>query len=205
MRVRRHLSYANVVATIALLLSLAGGAYAVQRIGTKDVVNNSLRSADLKNGKGVKGVDVKPNSLTGKQINERGLNTKGFVPGAGDESAGCDPSSAALKDCLRVVLPLRQRTRILAIATGGEESIGGPATAHCEIRVDNKSAPLATDPGEETSDNTSGAATNGFARTLVTRDPLSKGRHKVALACNQLAGNVRIDAPTIAAIAIGGR
>ena len=29
--------------------------------------------------------------------------------------------------------------------------------------------------------------------------------HKVALACKELLGNVRIDAPTIAAIAIGSR
>ncbi len=59
-------------------------------------------------------------------------------------------------------------------------------------------------PGEE-SVNTSGTATNGFARTMVTRNTLSPGRHRVALACNELLGNVRIDAPTIAAIAIGSR
>ena len=64
---------------------------------------------------------------------------------------------------------------------------------------------MSVNPGEETTDNTSGAATNGFARTLVSRDQLARGQHQVALACNQLSGNVRIDAPTIAAIAIGSR
>jgi hypothetical protein len=39
----------------------------------------------------------------------------------------------------------------------------------------------------------------------VTRHTLAKGRHKVSLACNQLAGDVCIDGPTIAAIAIGAR
>ena len=63
--------------------------------------------------------------------------------------------------------------------------------------------PLAVQPGEEASDNTSGSATNGFARTLVSERLLARGRHTVALACKELTGNVRIDAPTIAAIAIG--
>jgi len=55
------------------------------------------------------------------------------------------------------------------------------------------------------SDNTSSTGTNGFARTLVTRHPLAKGFHKVALACKEFSGDARIDAPTIAVIAIGSR
>ena len=51
-------------------------------------------------------------------------------------------------------------------------------------------------------DNTSSLATNGFARTVVTPDPLARGRHKVALTCKEFTGNVRIDVPTIAVIAI---
>ena len=48
------------------------------------------------------------------------------------------------------------------------------------------------------------AATNGFARTLVTQGRRwPRGRHSVALACKELTGNARINAPTIAAIAIG--
>jgi hypothetical protein len=60
-------------------------------------------------------------------------------------------------------------------------------------------------PGEQKTDNTSSLATNGFARTLVTQDSLPKGRHEIALTCKELVGNVRIDVPTIAAIAIGSR
>jgi hypothetical protein len=71
------------------------------------------------------------------------------------------------------------------------------------VRIDNKAQAVSVNPGEETSDNTSGAATNGFARTVVPRDSLASGPHTVALACNELTGNVRINAPTIAAIAIG--
>jgi hypothetical protein len=204
-RIRRHLSYANVMATLALLLSLAGGAYAVEKISSRDVVNNSLRSADLRNGRAVKAHDVKSNDLTRKQIDERTLDAAAFAPIAGDESVDCDPSSASLVDCVKTTLPLKERSRILVIATGNEESVSAPAQASCRLRIDSSVETLAVSPGEGAFDNTSSTATNGFARTLVTDDPLPRGRHTVALVCNQLAGDVRIDAPTIAAIAIASR
>ena len=98
---------------------------------------------------------------------------------------------------------LRERSRVLAIATGGQESVSAPARAICEIRIDGNPETVPVQPGEEVTDNTSSSATNGFARTLVTKERVAAGRHSVALACEELTGNVRINAPTIAAIAIG--
>ena len=203
MRNRRHLSYANITATLALFVALGGAAYAIDKINSHDIANGTIRSIDLKNRKAVRAADVKRNGLTGKQIKERTLDAQRFAPVAGDESGDCNPSSSTLVTCATTTLRVKGRSRILAIATGGQESVGGPANAHCEVRIDGDAEAVSVDPGEETSDNTSGAATNGFARTVVTNDPLAPGKHRVALACNQLAGNVRIDAPTIAAIAIG--
>jgi len=205
MRIRRYLSYANVTATLALILSLAGSAYAIQAIGSHDVRNDSLRSVDLKDRRGVKASDVKLNDLTGRQIDERTLDPKAFVGVAGDESVDCDPSSASFLECTKVLLSLKERSSILVIATGNEESVSGPAQASCRLRIDSTAETLAVSPGEDALDNTSSTATNGFARTLITGEPLPPGRHEVSLACNQLAGDVRIDAPTIAAIAIGSR
>jgi hypothetical protein len=202
-RIRRHLSYANVTATIALFVALGGGAYAVDKVNSHDIANGTIKSVDLKNRKAVHASDVKRNGLTGRQIKERTLDVGSFAKVAGDEAADCNPSSSTLVTCAFTTVRLKRASRILAIATGGQESVGGPANAHCEVRLDGEAEPVSADPGEQTSDNTSGAATNGFARTAVTSDPLARGRHQVALACNQLAGNVRIDAPTIAAIAIG--
>jgi septal ring-binding cell division protein DamX len=66
-RVRRHLSYANVTATICLFLVLAGGAaYAVDKINSHEITNNSIKSIDLRNRKAVKAIDVRPNTLTGR-------------------------------------------------------------------------------------------------------------------------------------------
>ncbi len=90
MKIRRHLTYANVTATLALLLAVGGGAaYAVERINSHDIVNGSIRSVDLKNHKAVRGVDVERNSLGGKQIDEQRLNSSSFAQVIGNENGGC--------------------------------------------------------------------------------------------------------------------
>jgi hypothetical protein len=53
--IAEQLSYANIVATLALVLVLGGGAYAVTQlpknsVGTKQVKNQSLRAKDFKKG-----------------------------------------------------------------------------------------------------------------------------------------------------------
>ena len=79
MKIRQHLSYANVVATLALAVALGGtGAYAAGVIGSGDIENNSIRSKDLKNRKAVKAVDVRRDGLTGKEIRERTFDAAEF-------------------------------------------------------------------------------------------------------------------------------
>jgi hypothetical protein len=60
--------HSTAVAYLALFVALAGGAYAAATVNSGDVVNNSLKSVDLKNNKGVKGVDVRNSSLRGNDI-----------------------------------------------------------------------------------------------------------------------------------------
>jgi hypothetical protein len=205
-RIRRHLSYANVVATLALVMALGGGAYAINRVDSRQIANGTIRSVDLKNRKGVNAADVKRNGLRGKQIDERTLNASRFAPMKGSQAGDCNPaSSAAFVDCAATTLLLSERSRLLLIATGDQESVGGPAQAICDVRIDRRTLGLPSQPGEDATDNTSSLATNGFARTAVTPEPLPKGRHEVALACKELSGDVRIDVPTIAAIAISSR
>lgn len=84
----RHLAR-NAVAYLALVVATSGTAYAAATIGSAQVVNDSLRSVDLRDGAAVKGVDVvngsltgrdvKGDSLTGRQVKERSL---GEVPRA---------------------------------------------------------------------------------------------------------------------------
>jgi hypothetical protein len=72
-RLRAHLTYANVVATLALFLAIGGSSYAALRIGSRQVVNNSIRSQDLRNND-VRGKDVRNRSLSSFDL---GLNTLG--------------------------------------------------------------------------------------------------------------------------------
>ena len=62
-RLRPHLSYADVMVTLLAIGALTGGvAYAANTIGSADVINESLRSQDLKNDN-VTGDDVLESSL----------------------------------------------------------------------------------------------------------------------------------------------
>ena len=49
-RVRNRLTYANVVATLALVIAVAGGtAYAANTVFSTDIVNDQVYSADVRN------------------------------------------------------------------------------------------------------------------------------------------------------------
>ena len=67
-KLKRHLTYANVMATLAVFIALGGSAYAALTITGRDVVNRSLSYRDLKR-----------NTLGGSRINESRL---GIVPRA---------------------------------------------------------------------------------------------------------------------------
>ena len=90
-RIRRHLSYANVTATVALFVALGGGAYAIDKVHSHDIANGTIRSIDLKNRKAVHAADVKHNGLTGEQIKEPTLDASSFARVAGDEPVDCNP------------------------------------------------------------------------------------------------------------------
>lgn len=60
-------SPALVIALIALFLSLGGGAYAALQIGSRSIVNNSVRSLDVRNDD-LRSKDIRNRSLTGRDL-----------------------------------------------------------------------------------------------------------------------------------------
>src|SRR3954454_24489908 len=95
---RRYLTYANVVATLALFLALGGASYAAIRVGSGSIINNSVGTQDLRNNdirgrdisnRTIQGGDVLTNTLKGTQIRE---STLAKVPDA-DKLDGADSSS----------------------------------------------------------------------------------------------------------------
>jgi hypothetical protein len=84
---RRHLTYSNVISTLALFLVIAGGTAIAagipkNSVSSKTVKNGSLASLDLKDGKGVQGVDVVDGSLTGTDIADGSLGSADIADGA---------------------------------------------------------------------------------------------------------------------------
>ncbi|HET7764974.1 MAG TPA: hypothetical protein VFK92_07765 [Burkholderiales bacterium] len=84
--IRKRLSYANVIATIALFVSLGGGAFAALRVsdnsvGAKQLKRNAVTGAKVRNAS-LTGVDVKDGSLTGADVKPRSLVGEDIKPGS---------------------------------------------------------------------------------------------------------------------------
>ena len=75
-KLRSHLSFANVIAMIALFVALSGTSYAIKKVGAKDIRKNAVRakhikrsqvsSSEIKN-KSIRPIDIAP-SVTGKTL-----------------------------------------------------------------------------------------------------------------------------------------
>lgn len=83
-KIRRHLTYANVVASLALFVALSGAtAFAATQIARNSIGSRQLKSKAVTTGKianrAVNGSKVAKNSLTGANIN---LSQLGTVPAA---------------------------------------------------------------------------------------------------------------------------
>jgi hypothetical protein len=77
-KLRQHLTYANVTATLALFVALGGSSYAALRVGSREIADNSVRSRDVRNHSLTRH-DVARNALDGSVIRESRL---GRVPRA---------------------------------------------------------------------------------------------------------------------------
>ena len=89
-RLRRHLSYANVMASIAVFVAFGGISYAATNINGNQIVKGSIGAGKLKNGT-ITSTQVKANSLTGGSINESSLGT---VPAAQTATTATTAASA---------------------------------------------------------------------------------------------------------------
>ena len=71
-RLRPHLTYANVIASISLFVALGGTSYAIARgsIGSREIANNSVRSKD-----------VRQNTLRTGDVRNLSLLAQDFAPG----------------------------------------------------------------------------------------------------------------------------
>lgn len=82
--IRRRITYANVMSTLAVFLVLGGASALAARqlakntVGTKQLKNNAVTTAKIKNG-AITNAKIKPGTITGTSLN---LATIGTVPHA---------------------------------------------------------------------------------------------------------------------------
>ena len=77
---RNHLSYANVMATVAVFVALGGSSYAAIKITGKNVTNGTLTGADVKN-----------RSLTGRDVRDKSLSPADFNGSVQGPEGGTGP------------------------------------------------------------------------------------------------------------------
>jgi hypothetical protein len=200
-------SHTTVVAYAALVLAVGtGGAYAVDKVTSGDIRDDSVRSRDLRDAKAVKGRDVARNALGGTQIDEQTLDAGQFLSLSGSsDSPSCHPTSTELIPCVKVNVEVARPSQVLVVATGEQFTNDGDTNGsggNCQLRIDGADLGSSFSPGESDSSTHEGVSTNGFARTLVTPDPLTSGSHEIELACSEVLPDYWIGSPTLAVLAI---
>ena len=102
----RKPDHQTVAAYLALALVLVTGtAYAAATINSGDVINNSLRSADLKNNAGVRGPDIPNENLRSADFG-RGARASIGGPDVADNSLGGAPVNEAAVLASRIIARL---------------------------------------------------------------------------------------------------
>ena len=204
--VRGHLNYANVMATIAVFISLGAGAYA---IGIGDVRSRHLADGTIKSrdvgDRALFGRDIHDETISTRQVREDRLEASQFArveSGAGS----CDPAGPAFVTCASVSVGAEQPSDLLIFGTGGQsgsvalEEVSG----RCELAVDGVAIPESfVDPGGTDASHNDASRANGFATTAVAPSA-SPGSHTVAMRCNETAGDTFIEAK-ISVLALDAR
>jgi hypothetical protein len=192
-KLRQRLTYANVMATVAVFIALGGSSYAALQIDSGDIANNSVRGVDVRN-RTLSERDVKRNALTGRTIRESRL---GRVPHAreADRVGGLTPAELVLRCpigtfpiadvCVettpRAALPYD--SAILECATTGvPRAPGRRLPTHGELRAALSGVELA--PGGELTAHVYPSTTAGEVDVLVVTSQLGG----VALTPNTAAG-----------------
>jgi hypothetical protein len=121
---RKRLSYANVMATIAVFLALGGGAYASLRVpahsvGTRQLKKNAVTGWKVRNGS-LTGADIAPRSLTAANLRKIGLAN---LLGASGAATNKDAVSLAPGTCGRYAFDARGAQPGDAVVLGGTDSI----------------------------------------------------------------------------------
>jgi hypothetical protein len=218
-QIRKRLTYANVMSSIAVFLIL-GGATAFAALG-----KNSVGPQQLKKN-AVTAAKIKKNAVTAAKIANGSLLSADFKAGQlpagpkGDTGAkgdvgptfgrsgagGCDPSTEIFVSCAStgpINLPTSGRVLLVGASSWDNDNEGlAPNSGTCLLSVDGNEVSPDVDFGEATSVHTIGNG-GSVAVTTVT-GPLSAGAHTFSLECNETNADVFLTDSTLSAVLLGG-
>lgn len=121
-RLRRHLTYANVMASVAVFLALGGVSYAAATINGNTIVNYSIGAGKLKK-RTLGSNQVKKNGLTGAVIDE---STLSIVPRAQAATTAATATTASTATSAA--------TAQTAAVAAAAETLGGMTSAELLVR-----------------------------------------------------------------------
>ncbi len=122
-RLVRHLTYANVMASIAVFVALGGVGYAATSINGNKIIKQSIGAGKLKKGT-LTSTQVKQNALTGAVIDESSLGT---VPAAQTASSATTATSAT--------------TAARAASAGDAETLDGLSAKELQVACPSETEP----------------------------------------------------------------
>jgi hypothetical protein len=175
----RRPSAALLVSFVALFVALGGVGYAAATIGSAAIIDNSIKSQDVRN-ENLRGKDVRANTLKGADIDE---STLGQVPSAASADSAATAANAtsaanaanadtvggigpdaltigrsdlgacepgtAFADCATVTLPMARAGRVLLTAGGQWHSDNAAGTSVRGLCRINLDGAALTSPSEE--------------------------------------------------------
>jgi hypothetical protein len=143
--------YANVTATLALMIALGGTGYAAVSITGRDIRNGTIRGADIANGtitsskirnRAIKGSDIAVNTISSKNVRDASLEGRDFKAGQLAGGVAGPPGPPGANAMASVIVREGRTPGLIAagatatVAVGcaaGEKAVAGGATSPSDI------------------------------------------------------------------------
>lgn len=219
---RPRLSYANVVATVALFIALGSGAWAAIEIGRNDVTAREIAkaavgSSELKND-GTKGKDVDESSLG--QVPSAASATTAASAQSAEQLDGLSPASVnatsigfgetacnpgvLIEPCASTQLNQPRTSDVLVLASGTMFGTGADVSGSCGLEgPGNDEFAGLTEIGQVNAPHPDVDHGDGFVVQGLFQD-VPAGPGAFSLTCSEDTGDLKIGAQQIVAVRLSG-
>jgi hypothetical protein len=196
-RIAARLTYANVVATIALVIAVGGGvAYAANTVFSTDIVDGEVKTADIATNA------VRSTKIAPKQIQSGDVRELDAFFGAAANTGICTADSGAPVECLQTTVDAERPGRLLVNMTSSWHtfSLAVPARpgddptlvrGRCWLTVDGTQIGDKQAAGERSNglSNHPNTAPGSLAITALS-GPIEAGSHNVGMVCAEEDGDL---------------